>query len=437
MIKPKPITEQESLVLIPLKRLINYKHELCQMTHQIPWEEFEGSLSKYYRQDFGRPAKSIRLMVSLLILKQLYNVSDEVVVETWSENPYWQYFSGEEYFQWHLPCDPTELTKFRRRIGTQGVEKIFEVSIKIHGKEAMEREVIADTTVQEKNITYPTDTKLHLKIIGKCLKMSQDNGINVRQSYRRTLKKLRWATRYLKNPRRAKEGYRAIRKIKTIAGRLLREVNRKLPEEIKQAHSEELSIMEQILRQQRDGKNKIYSVHEPQVSCIAKGKEHKKYEFGSKASVVITKTSGIIVGAMNFQGAPYDGHTLEPALEQVERLRGVKTEKALVDEGYKGKQMIGDTEVLRVHRPKKEKYSKYKWKQFFRRRAAVEATISHLKNNHRLDRNYLKGSVGDSINLMLSASAYNFRKFLRKLSYILRFLKYIYYDYIFRILQFK
>ena len=185
--------------------------------------------------------------------------------------------------------------------------------------------------------------------------------------------------------------------------------------------------MERILSQKRDSKNKIYSLHEPEVSCIAKGKEHKKYEFGGKASVLTTKKSGVIVGALNFPGSPYDGNTLGPTLEQSERLRGIKADKAIVDEGYRGRSKIRDTEILRVHQPKKIGYNKQRWRNWFRRRASVEAVISHLKSDHRMVRNYLKGTIGDSINLMLAAAAYNFKKLMRKLAFIFRIFKYAFF----------
>lgn len=422
MLSKKNKTHQSDLYRSELENIINLKNPICRLSETIPWHEFESGFEKFYRLDFGRPAKAIRLMVSLLILKQMYNESDETVVSRWCENPYWQYFSGEDYFQWQLPCDPSELTRFRQRIGVEGVEKIFAISIKVHGKSGMETEVIPDTTVQEKNITFPTDTKLHLKIIEKCQKLSEKYSISLRQSYRATAPRLRFETRYVRVPSRAKYGRKAIAKLKTIAGRLLRDVERKLPDEAKSENAKIFDVMRRALEQKRDSKNKIYSLHEPEVSCIAKGKEHKKYEFGSKASVLITKKSGIIVGALSFSGNPYDGNTLEPTLLQSERLRGIKSDKALVDEGYRGRSKIGETEILRVHQKKKEKYSKYKWRQFFRRRASVEAIIGHLKSGCGLVRNYLKGTVGDDINLMLSASAFNFRKLLSKIAFIFRFL---------------
>jgi IS5 family transposase len=215
-------------------------------------------------------------------------------------------------------------------------------------------------------------------------------------------------------------------KIKTIAGRLLREIIRKKPTLLTGAKSKLIEIMQRVIEQKRDSKNKIYSIHEPEVSCIAKGKEHKKYEFGSKVSILLTKKSGIIVGAKNFQGNPYDGNTLEEALKQSERLRCITAKKSIVDEGYRGRASIGETEILRVHQKRKEKYSKRRWRQWFRRRASVEAIISHLKNDHRMDRNYLKGTYGDAANLLLSASAFNFKKLMYKLAFIFRFFRLAY-----------
>jgi len=424
MLKKQFKSYQDDLYKSKLEFLIDLKHPLILLSEKIIWSVFDNEFEKYYKTNLGRPAKAIRLMVSLLILKQMFNESDETVVERWRENPYWQYFSGQEYFQWSLPCDSSELTKFRHRIGESGVEKIFEQSILLHGKDALEKEVIPDTTVQEKNITFPTDTKLHLKIIKKCLKIGNEYGIQWRQSYSRTIKRLRFEARYVRVPSRAKQGRKAINKIRTIAGRLFRELKRKLTNETQETMSKTMSVMDRILSQKRDSKNKIYSVHEPEVSCIAKGKEHKKYEFGSKVSILITKKSGLIVGASNFNGNPYDGNTLETALDQSERLRGIKSEKAIVDEGYRGRAKIGETEILRVHQPKKKEYSKYRWKQWFKRRASVEAVISHLKSGFRMGRNYLKGTIGDSINLLLSAAAFNFKKLMTKLAFIFRTFKY-------------
>ncbi len=410
--------EEAQLFYNKLSRALNPKHSLYKLSRVIPWEELDKYFSKHYSKRYGRPGKPIRLMVSLLLLKQLYNVSDEQVVEQWTENPYWQYFSGMEEFQWELPCDPTELVKFRNRIGKKGAEKIFEVSVKIHGKKSEEKEIIADTTVQEKNITYPTDTKLQLKIIDWVWRVSEQEQILLRQTYTRTIPKLKLKTRYLHSVKRYKEGRKATRKIKTIAGRLLRDIERKMTKEQKEKYREKLEVCHRILKQEKTDKNKVYSFHETEVSCIAKGKDHKKYEFGSKVSILITKRTGIIVGAMNFKGNPYDGKTLEPALGQYKKILQKEAQRVLVDGGYRGKAQIGKTEVLRVHGRAKKKWSKWRWKQRFKRRASIEPVIGHLKQDHRLGRNYLKGEIGDSVNLLLSCAAFNLKKLINSPEFI-------------------
>ena len=205
MLKKSFKSNQDDLYKSKLEYLIDLKHPLVLLSEKIHWELFEIEFEKLYCKDIGRPAKPIRLMVSLLLLKHMFDESDESVIERWRENPYWQYFSGMEYFQWQLPCDRTELIKFRSRIGDSGIEKIFKESIDLHGKAGMEKEVIPDTTVQEKNITFPTDTKLHLKIIDKCMAIGREYGIKWRQTYSRTIKELRFEARYVRIPSRAKQ----------------------------------------------------------------------------------------------------------------------------------------------------------------------------------------------------------------------------------------
>ena len=282
----------------------------------------------------------------------------------------------------------------------------------------MESEVIADTTAHEKNITYPTDLKLHLKVIDWVWRTAKSENIIFRQSYKRTVPKLKWEARYVRIPRRAKQGNKAVRKLKTIAGRLLRDIMRKMSQEQLELHCKNLEICQKILDQKRKDKNKIYSFHEPEVACIAKGKEHRKYEFGSKASILLTKNTNIIVGALNFKGNPYDGKTLDYALNQYSQLFDRSPKKVLVDEGYRGKEKIGLTEILRVHKERKRGYSRRSWRSRFRRRAAVEPVIGHLKHDHRLGRNFLKGVIGDEINLMMACAAFNFKKLLRSFDFI-------------------
>jgi IS5 family transposase len=390
---------------------LNHRHPLFILAGKINWTVFEENFAKHYREGFGRPAKPIRLMVSLLMLKHLRNLSDESVVEQWAENAYYQYFSGEKTFASKEPCEASELVHFRHRIGEEGVELILKESIRINGKDGNEDKGSIDTTVQEKNITYPTDSKLHRKIIKKCTAIAEKEGLILRQSYTRTLKRLSLDQRFRNHPKNGKKARRADRKVKTIAGRLVRELVRKLSPG---QYAAELALFQRVLDQKRYDKNKIYSLHEPDVKCISKGKEHKKYEFGSKVSITLTRTSGVIIGALNIPGNDYDGHTLEPAIEQQQRLSGHVLKEVAVDRGYRGiKEVLGTT----IHTPKPfakklTSYQKAKRKKGFSRRAAIEPVIGHLKTDYRLSRNFYKGIKGDNINVMLAAAAMNLKRMM-------------------------
>lgn len=408
----KPInTTQLSFLQPGLKEQLSNKHPLYILAYVINWQLFEDTFRKHYREDFGRPAKPIRLMVALLMLKHIRNLSDESVVEQWAENGYYQYFSGEHVFTAKAPCEASELVHFRNRIGAGGVELILKESIRINGKGGKEDKGSIDTTVQEKNITYPTDSKLHRKIIKKCVGIAGKAGIELRQSYTRTLKKLGVDQRFRNHPKSGAKARKADKKVKTIAGRLVRELQRKLPAE---SDKTDLELFVRVLGQKRQDKNKVYSLHEPEVACISKGKEHKKYEFGSKVSITVAQKSGVIIGALNIAGNDYDGHTLDAALEQQQRLTGHKLKEAFVDRGYRGrKEVLGTT----IHTPKTfssklTNYRKTKLKEGFTKRAAIEPKIGHLKADHRLSRNFYKGIKGDEINVMLAAAAMNFKRMM-------------------------
>lgn len=408
---------QLNVFKVPLVSIINMNHELVGLSHRIDWESVTRDFEGYYHYT-GRPAVPVRKMVGSMLLKQMYNLSDESYVARWIENPYWQYFCGETYFQFDKPFDPSEFVHFRKRIGASGAEKLLKLSLSLFSsREIKEKEVLIDTTVQEKNITFPTDTKLHKKIIESCRKIAKEEGIILRQSYTRVLGRLMIDQRHRDHPRRRKKAMAAARKIKTIAGRLLRDVERGLDDKDKLAlYDERLWQFYRVLGQKRDSKNKIYSFHEPHVQCISKGKDHKKYEFGNKSGLVITKTSGIIVGALAFDGNPYDGHTLEPQLRQVEKILGVLPKIALVDRGYKGTKKILNVEIKRPGAGKgKTPYEKSRERNRFRRRAAIEPIIGHLKSDYRMMRNYLKGAEGDKINTILAAAAFNLMKKLNRI----------------------
>ena len=397
-----------------LKEQLNPNHELYLLADQIDWDYFDQEFARFY-SDKGRPAHPIRLMTSLLILKSIYNLSDERLVEEhWEMNAYFQYFSGATIQRWGQPCAASDLVHFRQRIGEEGIENIFKHSIDKHGKDGKDRHVSIDSTPQEKNITYPTDAKLTKKIIDRCVKKANKSKITLRRSYKRTSKQLLRDTYNGTHPKRRKKASAARRKLKTIAGRLVRELERKLP---KGDYEKELELYKRVLSQEKNSKNKIYSLHEPEVYCMSKGKAHKKYEYGCKASVVLTQNTGIIVGAMTFKTNLYDGHTLPKVLQQVERLTHKVPKTATVDRGYKGKQVIGDTQIL-IPKPKLKKdndYQKRKKRKHHRQRAAIEPIISHLKHDHRGANNFLKGQIGDSINFMMAAAGFNFKKLMKKL----------------------
>ena len=411
--KNKP-TGQLNFLMPGLRDQLRPKHPIYILGGKINWQIFEDAFSGLYSADFGSPAKPIRLMVSLLILKHLRDVSDESIVEQWEENAYYQYFSGMEVFTPGPPCAASELVHFRNRIGEEGCLLILKESIRINGKDGEERDITADTTVQEKNITFPTDAKLHVKIINKCVGIAQKEDIILRQSYTRTVKGLRQAGRFRSHPKNRKKALAADRKLKTIAGRLVRELERKLSEHTLAFYNPRLELFKKVLAQTKDSKNKIYSLHEPHVQCISKGKEHKKYEFGSKVSILVTQNTGVIVGALNFEGNPYDGHTLEPALDQYKEIKGKSPRSVTADKGYRGVSQINETIVHLPKPPAKNatKYQKQKDRKRFGRRAAVEPVISHLKQDYRLSRNYYSGVKGDNINVMLSAAAMNYKRMI-------------------------
>lgn len=403
----KPKNNAQSSLFSTLSDQLDSKHPLYLLANTIKWQLFEDAFSRHYSSTMGKPAKPIRLMVALLILKQLRNLSDENITLAWSENLYFQYFSGEQNFVPRVPCVATELVEFRKRIGTEGVELILKESIRVNGKDGDEGTLSADTTVQEKNITYPTDTKLHKKIITKCIGIAKSEKIVLRQSYKFTVKTLETLLRFQHTKNGSRAARKARKKIKTIAGRLLRDITRKLNESRLEVHKAQLGIYKKVLHQKRNESNKIYSLHEPDVKCYTKGKAHKKYEFGSKASILVTQTSGVIVGALSFNETLHDSKTLPKVIEQYERINNKKPKEIYVDRGYRGPKEVNEVNIY-VPQTKKEITKAQRKKHS--RRAAIEPVIGHLKQDYRLQRNFLKGNVGDAINLMLSAAAMNFKR---------------------------
>ena len=386
---------------------------LLALGRHFDWPALEKELSPLY-SDQGRAAKPLRLMSGLLILKQLYNLSDESVVEQWRMNPYYQVFCGEVTFQTTVPCHATELVKFRQRIGPAGVKAIFGLSVDLHGKAAEEKTVLVDTTVQEKAITYPTDSKLAIKMINRLNKLAKSHGIAQRRTYVKEVKGLRLSCRHFRHVKRRRKANKALKRLRTIAGILLRELDRKLPQSVLLEEQARFALYRKVLSQQPKDKNKIYSLHEPDIYCVGKGKDHKAYEYGRKASVVSTLDSQVIVGVVSHDEHVHDSRTLKDALEEAESHRDKEIELAIVDRGYRGCRQQVDREVLLPNRPLKRDshYQRQRKRVLCRRRAAIEPIIGHLKQDYRLQRNWLRGSEGDQINLLMAACAWNLRKWL-------------------------
>ena len=359
-------------------------------------------------------------MCGLLILKHLRNISDESVVEQWSENAYFQYFCGMHEFVPSFPCASSELVHFRKRIGEKGMELILSESIRVNDDKSDDDHhatAFIDSTVQEKNVTYPTDAKLHKKIIGKVLKIVKELNLPMRQSYTFVLKGIYRDQRFRNHPKNRRKAIKADKRLRTIAGRLVRELERNLGQN--RQHDELLSIFKKILLQRRNSSHKIYSIHEPEVQCISKGKEQKKYEFGNKVSIIRSAT-GVILGASSFRNE-YDGHTIQKSLEQVRRLTGKSIRRLAGDRGYRGRKEIDGTQILIPNAPRAKDtyYQRKKKHKLFCKRAGIEPTIGHLKADYRLGRNFYKGLVGDAINVILAAAAYNFKRAMKVLMWLL------------------
>lgn len=399
-----------------LEDLVDAQHPLRKLADAIEWPAFKAEFGALYVESVGRPGLPIRLMVGLHYLKYTYDLSDQGVLAGFLENPYWQYFCGNEYFEHSLPLDESSLTRWRKRVGTDGVEKLLQETLETakRGRQLndshLER-VNVDTTVQEKAIAFPTDSRLYYKMLLHLVGLAKRRGIALRQSCVRIGKKALTKQGRYGHARQLKRARREQRKLKTYLGRVVRDIGRKAPD-ADQELREKLDMAQRLVRQQRHDKNKLYSVHAPEVECISKGKAHKQYEFGCKVAVVSTSKDNWVVGIEALHGNPYDGHTLEGSLRQVERLTGVQPASAYVDKGYRGNAGTVNNTAVHIARSRGKSMSRSQWK-WYKRRSAIEPIIGHLKSDCRMDRNRLKGKEGDRINALLAASGYNMRKLLR------------------------
>lgn len=421
--KPRPDASQLDLFQARFDQLLNLNHPLCVLAGKIDWQRFDLSLAECYCPDTGAPGKDIRLLVGLHYLKHAFDESDESLLERWIENPYWQYFCGYETMQHEVPLHSTSLTKWRQRIGAEKLVTLLQetVAIAVVDKHVTKKElaqVNVDTTVQEKNITYPTDSKLYLKALEKLADAARKRGIPLRQTYRRVAKKAAvMASRYA-HAKQFKRMRNRLKKLKTWLGRVLRDLRRKTPQP-DLALSELLSLCERLHAQEPTDKKKLYSLHEPDVMCISKGKAHKRYEFGQKVSITTTNRGNWIVGVDLCRGNPYDGHTLAQAIATTEQITRVHVTDAFVDKGYRGHDYNGDA-TIHIAGSSSQKLTRTQ-KRRRKRRSAVEPKIGHLKSDNRMGRSFLKGLVGDSINAVLAAAGSNMQKLLRAIAHALFF----------------
>ncbi len=414
--KPKDTQRnQADLFRARLDQILDRSHPLFTLANQIDWSVFDKEFGSLYSEK-GRPGKPTRLMVGLHYLKHAFDESDESVVDRLLENAYWMYFCGFDYFIHEFPVDPSSMTRWRKRIGPESMEALLSETLETakRGNHLTQRHmerVNVDTTVQEKAIAYPTDSRLYHKARVLLVKAAKDRGIPLRQSYLRLGKRALIMTSRYAHARQIKRAKKEQKKLKNYLGRVVRNILRNCPQPDEQL-AELLTLARRLLLQQRGDKNKLYSMHAPEVECIGKGKAHKKFEFGCKVSVVTTSKDNWIVGVEALHNNPFDGHTLEGALKQMKRIVGWDADHAYVDKGYRGNpKQLGQTNIHLANRRKKSmKPGEWRW---FKRRSAIEPVIGHMKNDNRMDRNYLKGTDGDKMNAILAACGFNFRKLLR------------------------
>jgi len=421
--KPRPKSSQLDLFQAQFEQLLNHDHPLYLLANRIDWQRFDAALAECYSEDLGAPAKAIRLLVGLHYLKHAFNESDESLLERWVENPYWQYFCGFNTMQHEVPLHPTSLTKWRQRVGADKLAEMLSetVALAVREKQVTKQEltqVNVDTTVQEKNITHPTDSKLYHKAIVKLGQAAKLRGVKLRQTYVRVSKKAAIMVSRYAHAKQFKRMRRTLKKLKTWLGRVIRDLRRKVPQP-DAALEELLRLCERLHKQERTDSKKLYSLHEPEVMCISKGKAHKRYEFGQKVSVATTNRDNWIVGVDLCEGNPYDGHTLAKAITTAEKTTGVSVTDAYVDKGYRGHDYPGDANV-HLAGSSLRKLTRTKKKRR-KRRSAVEPKIGHLKSDNRMRLCFLKGLAGDAINAVLAAAGSNLQKLLRAFAHALFF----------------
>jgi transposase, IS5 family len=426
-------TGEQDLFRARLDQIINMEHELVKLAHAISWRFIEERCGAVYSDGPGMPPLPTRLMAGLAILKHTFDLSDEELCARWVENPYFQYLCGEEFFCHELPFDRSSMTRWRQRMGEERIAVLLQESLHVAVetgamKPADTRRVIVDTTVQPKNVMFPTDAKLINRARERLVRLARMVGIDLRQSYTRVSKLALIKHQRYAHAHQFKRANRALRKLRTYLGRTIRDIGRQIAgeDDLQAIFLRPLHLAGRVLEQNRHQRGrKVYSLHAPEVECIGKGKAHAPYEFGVKVSIATTlqrsKGGQFALHAKALPGNPYDGHTLATIIPEMEAEIGTGIERVLADAGYKGHN-APSSHKFRVYTAGQKRRMTPAIKREMRRRAAVEPVIGHIKNEHRMGRNYLAHQQGDAINAILAAAGYNFRLLLTWLRLFLRLL---------------
>ena len=426
---------QGDLLRSRLDQIIDMRHPLVALGRKVDWAFLEKTFGEAYTDGPGQPPLPTRLMAGLTILKYTHDLSDEVLCERWVENPYYQFFCGEEFFQHELVLDRSSLTRWRQRMGEEKIKALLQESLSIAVKTDAVKpselsEVIIDTTVEPKNVMFPTDARLLNRAREILVRLARKHDVALRQSYARVGKFALIKHQRYAHAKQFKRANRALKTLRTYLGRVIRDIARKIDGDVwlkEVIFGPILSRARRVRDQmQRQRGPKVYSLHAPEVECIGKGKAHRPYEFGVKVSVATThrhaKGGQFAIHVKALPGNPYDGHTLATVIPDMEALVGNTLQRAFVDKGYRGHNAPPDYK-FRVFIAGQKRRVTPKIKREMRRRSAVEPVIGHLKSEHRMGRNYLWHRQGDAINAVLAAAGYNFRLLIRWLRLLLlRFL---------------
>ena len=421
---------QNDLFRARLDQIVDMGHALAKLGQVIDWRFLEERFGAVYTDKAGHPPLPTRLMAGLAILKHMHNLSDEELCARWVENPYYQLFCGEEFFQHKPTSDRSSLTRWRQRMSEEKLVALIQESLSTATRTGAAKpsdfsKVIVDTTVQPKAVAFPTDAKLMHRARERLVRLAKKTGVELRQSYERVGKRALIAHQRYAHAKQFKRANRALKTLRTYLGRVIRDIGRKIKgeAELESVFGHPLMLARRVREQrQHQRERKVYSLHAPEVECIGKGKAHRPYEFGVKVSIATTlhrsKGGQFIAHAKALPGNPYDGHTLAGVIPDMESQLGANLTRIVADRGYRGHNAPPDHK-FKVYVSGQRRRVTETIKRELRRRSAVEPVIGHTKTDHRMDRNHLAGTQGDAANAVLAAAGYNFRPLLEWLRLLL------------------